>query len=534
MKIINVQQGTQEWHKARAERFTASEAPAMMGDSKYQSRSQLLKQKATGLTEEVTAAQQHLFDKGHAAEASARTIAESIIDEELYPVTGLLEDSNLLASFDGLTMMENIVWEHKLYSKDLATQIKTGDLSKHYIWQLEQQLLVSGADKALFMCSDGTEANMEYGFYVSNAELREQLIAGWAQFEKDLSAYEHKAAKPVPVAATQEDLPAVVIDLVGEVRESNLMAVKDVILARVKGVKTDLQTDQDFADADATVKFFTKGEKQLEEVKQRALAQTASIADLFSTVDNLKEEMRSKRLELSKRVKERKEAIRTEIVMAAKQALAEHIAELEKDIAPYQAPAISSDFAGAIKGKKTVDSLQSAADDELARAKVEANRAVALVSENAATLQELAGEFMFLFSDSHSLVSYSNDHLKAEIKSRIATHKEAEAKREAEQRERIRQEEEAKAKAEAQAKAAEETAPQQAEQSNTGNTPAPESIEREAVASAIPPVATDKVSIPRTEYNRLLQDSALLAALQAAGVDNWDGYQEAIESLEAA
>jgi hypothetical protein len=30
----------------------------------------------------------------------------------------------------------------------------------------------------------------------------------------------------------------------------------------------------------------------------------------------------------------------------------------------------------------------------------------------------------------------------------------------------------------------------------------------------------------------LEKDSAMLAALEAAGVDNWEGYSEAIQSLE--
>lgn len=34
------------------------------------------------------------------------------------------------------------------------------------------------------------------------------------------------------------------------------------------------------------------------------------------------------------------------------------------------------------------------------------------------------------------------------------------------------------------------------------------------------------------EYNRLLEDSKLLQALEAAGVDNWDGYEDALEYME--
>lgn len=63
-------------------------------------------------------------------------------------------------------------------------------LEPHYYWQLEQQLLVSGAERVIFVCSDGTEQNfvsMEYRPVRGRAE---QLIEGWKQFEADLEAYE--------------------------------------------------------------------------------------------------------------------------------------------------------------------------------------------------------------------------------------------------------------------------------------------------------------------------------------------------------
>lgn len=42
----------------------------------------------------------------------------------------------------------------------------------------------------------------------------------------------------------------------------------------------------------------------------------------------------------------------------------------------------------------------------------------------------------------------------------------------------------------------------------------------------------ETVTIPKNEYIQLLEDQAFLNALQAAGVDNWDGYYCAIEILE--
>ena len=65
-------QGSPEWHALRARHFTASEASAMLGVSKYQTRADLIKRNATGLVEEVDAATQRRFDDGHAAEAAAR------------------------------------------------------------------------------------------------------------------------------------------------------------------------------------------------------------------------------------------------------------------------------------------------------------------------------------------------------------------------------------------------------------------------------------------------------------------------------
>lgn len=39
------------------------------------------------------------------------------------------------------------------------------------------------------------------------------------------------------------------------------------------------------------------------------------------------------------------------------------------------------------------------------------------------------------------------------------------------------------------------------------------------------------VTIPAKEYARLCEDQRKLDALEAAGVDNWDGYDWAMEAL---
>lgn len=42
---------------------------------------------------------------------------------------------------------------------------------------------------------------------------------------------------------------------------------------------------------------------------------------------------------------------------------------------------------------------------------------------------------------------------------------------------------------------------------------------------------TDTVTIPRAEYDQLVEDARFLACLQNAGVDNWDGFGFACEEF---
>ena len=42
----------------------------------------------------------------------------------------------------------------------------------------------------------------------------------------------------------------------------------------------------------------------------------------------------------------------------------------------------------------------------------------------------------------------------------------------------------------------------------------------------------ETVTISKKEYESLLEDSEMLLALQNAGVDNWDGYDYALELLK--
>jgi len=157
---------------------------------------------------------------------------------------------------------------------------------------------------------------------------------------------------------------------------------------------------------------------------------------------------------LDKLVKARKLSIREDIVMDAAKALQVHIDQINASLGgKARMPAVPADFAGAIKGKKTISSLRDSADSELARAKIAASQVGDSIRRNLATLDELADDYMCLFNDFQQLVMKANDDLVALIKVRISEHQKAEEQKAEAPREQIRQEEPKRIADEAQANA---------------------------------------------------------------------------------
>lgn len=470
MKVISgLIQGTPEWHAFRARHNNASEAAAIFGQHKYMSRTELLDLKAGGPEKEVNSFQQEAFDRGHATEALARPLVVDLIGEDLFPVVGTDDDDWLSASFDGITMGDDILFEHKLLNQDLVAQVEAGQLEPHYYWQLEQQLLISGAEKAIFVCSDGTKENFHWMEYRPVAGRAEALVAAWKQFDQDLSSHVISAPTATVVGRAPDELPALRIEVTGMVTASNLDAFKANALTVFKGINRELSTDADFADAEKTVKWCAGIEDKLKAAKEHALSQTESIDLLFKAIDGISAEARATRLELEKLVKARKDAVRLEIQQAAQQSLFDHMAGLNKRLGgKVTMPSYVADFAGAMKGKKTVASLKDACDTLLAQAKIETSAAADEITENLATLSEHGANYQFLFNDLQQIVRKPADDFALLVKSRISDH---------EQKEKVRIEAEVKRKLDE----------QRQQEAKTNESPAPAAV---APASAPTMVAT--------------------------------------------
>lgn len=449
MQIVDVVQGSQEWLDLRTKHFCASEASAMLGLSKKLSRSDLLRMKATGAEREFSAwVRDNVLADGHEAEAAARPHVEAFMQEDLFPCTATLEVDGLplLASFDGVTMDESATWENKLRNAGLVTNLQAGVVGDEYWPQLEQQLLVSGAGRTYFTAADTDGAVAAGIWYESIPERRAQVIAGWQQFAADLASYQHQEVIPAAVAAPQETLPAVSVQVTGSIAViDNLSVFGDALMAYVKRINKAPQTDQDFADLEATAKALKKAEDALDAAEVNALGQTASLDTLRRSVAQYRDLARTSRLTVEKLVKAEKENRRNAIMQGGVNALREHVDTLNKRLGKSYMPDRQwADFPGAMKGLKTMTSLQNAVDTELARAKIDSSACADRIGINLASLRDLAKDHAFLFADAAQIVLKDNADLVAVIKTRIADHSAAEEKRLEAEREKIRAEEQAK------------------------------------------------------------------------------------------
>ncbi|HEL3824183.1 TPA: hypothetical protein UMV61_004625 [Stenotrophomonas maltophilia] len=207
--------------------------------------------------------------------------------------------------------------------------------------------------------------------------MRAKIVAGWAQFEADVAAYEPAAvAAPVAAGRAPDQMPAVRIEVTGMVTASNLAEWKDHAIAVFQGISTELVSDQDFADAETTVKWCGNIEEQLKAAKQHALSQTESIDLLFRTIDDIAAEARAKRLDLENLVKRRKDERRTEIGNAARRAAQQHVLAINETLGEHaiaMPTTLVVDIAEAMKGKRSFSSMQEAVDAVAANAKIDAS-----------------------------------------------------------------------------------------------------------------------------------------------------------------
>ena len=456
-------QGSDEWLHFRSQHDGASEAAAMLGLSRKVTRTELLNLKHTGISKEFRDyVQRKILDYGHEVEAMARPIIGQELGKKLYPVT-ISRGSRMSASCDGMTMDESVGWEHKQYNKTLFDAVSRKELPDEYMPQVQQCLMLSGANLWIFTVSDGTEENMASMAVAPDQAWFDRIKSGWEQFHKDLKDYTPAEVKETPKAESIKALPSVFVQATGMVTASNLSEFKEAADVFIANINTELICDQDFADAESTVKFCKEAEQNLEATKSSVLAQMSTVDEVVRTLDHIAAQLRDKRLILDKLVKSEKDARRLNIVMSGGMRYAEHLTALQIPV-EYMPLMPRVDFGAAVKGLKSLSSMQDKVDSLLANTKIEADAIARDINAKLAWCKDTSAGYGFLFNDLAQIISKPMDDFQLVITSRIEKHKADEAARIEAETVRIQAEATAKAEREAAAKLAQEEARIRAEE----------------------------------------------------------------------
>lgn len=457
-------QGTPEWLAFRLEHDGASEAAVMLGISNLATRTELLDAKSTGIAKEFSDwVQANILDYGHEVEALARPIVAQQFGLRLFPL--ICSRGRLSASCDGLTMDGTIGWEHKQWNATLAAAVAHKELPDTHMPQVQQALLVTGAEKWIFTVSDGTLENMVSMEVLPYPAWFERIRAGWAQFNKDRETHVPKVIAEKPKAEVTIDLPALFVHAKGEITEHNMEAFGVALtnkLAEVRAIQ--LVTDQDFSNAKEAAKKFRETAKEITLSEAAMLAQTETIGEASRKMKAWVKDLNATALQLEKDV-EREDLAKKRVMVCDTAALyAAHIEALESETRPIRLNVPTPVFTEAIKNKRNYASMQGSLDDMLAQGKIAADAAAKDVREKLVIYSGTAAcGYEFLFRDLQTLITKPKEDFELVISTRVKTYIDGEnAKREAE-RARMQQEEEAKARAKVEAEQAEARAKAEAE-----------------------------------------------------------------------
>ena len=151
--IIQLVQGSPEWHAHRRGLRNASETPAVLGISPWVTPYQLWLLKTGRAEQAVNTAMQC----GTTLEPLARHAYE--VDTGLVMQPLVLQDGLYSASLDGMTLAGDLIVEIKCPYKGAASalwqSVEGGEVPAHYAMQVQHQLMVSGAGQAHLWVFDG-------------------------------------------------------------------------------------------------------------------------------------------------------------------------------------------------------------------------------------------------------------------------------------------------------------------------------------------------------------------------------------------
>lgn len=225
-----------------------------------------------------------------------------------------------------------------------------------------------------------------------------------------------------------------VIKFTGDVQESNVTEFEKQALAVITTIKTDLQTDEDFAEAEQNAKSCKLIEQRIAQARQDAIMQTADIAALIQTTERLEAKFRDVRLLLSRSVVTEKELRKAEILNSGRnhiQGMLLHSPVKHGFILDAKA------FTEAGKNKRSLAKLREAV---LEVVEAETLRLASMETDfaaNIATIEASEAEYPGLHPDKKQLALSPAEVVESQVAARVANFRFQQAEKERKEKEAI-------------------------------------------------------------------------------------------------
>lgn len=189
VKLVNLKQGSKEWHKWRKAGVGASESAAILGINPWESREGLLESKTSG----KEAADDNVNTRrGKRLESTAREMYERMMGWKMRPVCALHDTHDFIrASLDGLREDGKLLLEIKCPTARWH-EASIEAVPDWYKCQVQHQILVTGATKAHFVSYCKTHKAHPFVLKTIEADpefqsiLLGELIRFWGDVEASL------------------------------------------------------------------------------------------------------------------------------------------------------------------------------------------------------------------------------------------------------------------------------------------------------------------------------------------------------------
>lgn len=200
MHLVKLQQRTKSWLEWRKTKIMASDAPIITGASKFKTVQELYNEKIKCY--ECTP--NPYMKRGIDLEPVALKEFEKETGLIMFPVVGMHDKEDwMAASFDGMTIEEDLIVEIKCPGKKDHNEAILGMIPDKYFPQIQHQIYVSGLDFAYYYSFDG-----EKGIVLEvkrDEEFIEKMIAKEKEFWHCLQALQ----PPTPISEAKKHKNAI-------------------------------------------------------------------------------------------------------------------------------------------------------------------------------------------------------------------------------------------------------------------------------------------------------------------------------------